>query len=355
MNQSKSNSIQGLRFWAIGLIVASHCGFLSQGGLGNCIFFAMSGFFACQPFADEDYEYGYFSPANFIKYYIKRILRIMPVAWLVMAFAAWGLRYLDFRDFTTENSLLLNMLFLNSKGHLWFLQQEVFFYILAPFMILIIGLVKKILSVAIKKGALNLVIFILLTVCVFLSYKYVPMTGILLKGNGAATVPMLWLFLIGMSFAYLYKVLRSDIRASKRIASLFSVVGSMFVVTCLILTIITSEEILSGIDAKYTGFYVGWEHQIVCAYLAATVMVTLALLPKSSLVNRLLGNSVFTALGNASFSLYLIHFFLIGYFAELSVYSRLLVVGVLSIAMALMLYNYVEKPIMAASKKWFRK
>jgi len=30
-------------------------------------------------------------------------------------------------------------------------------------------------------------------------------------------------------------------------------------------------------------------------------------------------------------------------------------VGVLSIAMALMLYNYVEKPIMAASKKWFRK
>ena len=70
MNQSKSNSIQGLRFWAIGLIVASHCGFLSQGGLGNCIFFAMSGFFACQPFADDDYEYGYFSPANFIKYYI---------------------------------------------------------------------------------------------------------------------------------------------------------------------------------------------------------------------------------------------------------------------------------------------
>ena len=247
------------------------------------------------------------------------------------------------------------MLFINSKGHLWFLQQEVFFYILAPFMILIIGLVKKILSVVIKRGALNLVIFILLTVCVFLSYRYLPLTGILLKGNGAATVPMLWLFLIGMSFAYLYKVLKGDIKASKSIASLFSVVGSMFVVACLILTIVTSEEILSGIDGKYAGFHVGWEHQILCAYLAASVLVILLLLPKYSLVNKFLGNRVFTALGNASFSMYLIHFFLIGFFAELSVYSRLLVVGVLSVAVALMLYNYVEQPIMAASKKWFRK
>ena len=138
-------------------------------------------------------------------------------------------------------------------------------------------------------------------------------------------------------------------------SKLFSVVGSMFVVACLILTIVTSEEILSGIDGKYAGFHVGWEYQILCAYLAASVLVILLLLPKYSLVNKFLGNRVFTALGNASFSMYLIHFFLIGFFAELSVYSRLLVVGVLSVAVALMLYNYVEQPIMAASKKWFRK
>ena len=111
MTQSKNYAIQGIRFWAIALIVASHCGFLAQGGLGNCIFFAMSGFFVCQPFTDGDFEYKYLSLKGILNYYYKRIIRIIPVAWLCMAFAAWGLRYLDFRDFTTENSLFLNMFF----------------------------------------------------------------------------------------------------------------------------------------------------------------------------------------------------------------------------------------------------
>ena len=272
-----------------------------------------------------------------------------------MAFAAWGLRYLDFRDFTTENSLFLNMFFIQSKGHLWFLQQEVFYYICAPLMVFAIGLVKKLLSFIIKKSALDFVIFLVLTGCVYLSYTYLPLTGFMLKGNGAAQVPMLWLFLIGMSFAYLLKALYADLKVSKSAAGLFSVVGSMFVITCLILSVVTSEQILSGFDPKYVGYHVGWEHQIICAYVASAVIVILVLLPESSLVKKFLGNKAFTLLGNASFSLYLIHFFLIGYFAELSVYSRVLVVGVLSVAMALMLYTYVEEPIMKATKNWFRK
>ena len=60
MNQSKNNAIQGLRFWAISLIIASHCGILMQGGVGNVIFFAMSGFFVCRPYSADDYEYKYF-------------------------------------------------------------------------------------------------------------------------------------------------------------------------------------------------------------------------------------------------------------------------------------------------------
>lgn len=355
MTKNKNNAIQGLRFWAIALIVASHCGFLSQGGLGNCIFFAMSGFFVCQPFTVGDYEYKYFKPKAFINYYFKRITRIIPVAWLCMAFAAWGLRVLDFRDLSTENSLLLNMLFIRSKGHLWFLQQEVFFYLCAPFMILIIGLVKKLLSIVIKKGALNLIIFALLTGCVYLSYYYLPLTGFFLKGNGGAQVPMLWLFLIGMSFAYLLKVLRVDMKASKSVASLFSTVGSMFVITCLVLTVVTSEQILSGIDSKYAGYFVGWEHQLICAYFAAAVLVVLCLLPESSLTKRFLGNRAFLLFGNASFSMYLIHGFLIPYFVGLSVYSQILVIGLISLCMALVIYKYIEAPLMAKTRHLFKK
>ncbi len=355
MTQSKNNAIQGLRFWAIALIIASHCGFLAQGGLGNCIFFAMSGFFVCQPFNDSDYEYSYFRPGTFLKYYIKRIIRIIPVAWICMAFAAWGLRVLDFRDYTTENSLVLNMFFIRSKGHLWFLQQEIFFYVCAPFMLLAVGIIKKLFSPVIKKGAMNFVIFIALTVCVFISYHYLPLTGFLLKGNGGAQVPMLWLFLIGMSFAYLLKILKADMKASKLVAGLFNVVGSMFVVTCLILTIVTSEQILSGIDSKYVGYYVGWEHQLICAYIASAVLVVLCLLPEDSITKKFLGNRAFLLLGNASFSMYLIHGFLLPFFAELSVYSQMVVIGGISLSMALVIYKYIESPLMTKSRLLFKK
>lgn len=355
MTQSKNNAIQGIRFWAIALIIASHCGFLAQGGLGNCIFFAMSGFFVCQPFSDSDYEYNYFSIKTFLIYYFKRIIRIIPVAWLCMIFAAWGLRVLDFRDFTTENSLVLNMFFIRSKGHLWFLQQEIFFYVCAPFMLLVIGIVKKLLSTVIKKKLLNLAIFVILTACVFISYKYIPLSGFLLKGNGGAQVPMLWLFLIGMSFAYLQKILKIAIKSSKIAANLFNVVGAMFVITCLILTILTSEQILAGFDSRYIGYYVGWEHQLVCAYFAAAVLVVLCLLPANSLVKTFLGNRVFTLLGNASFSMYLIHGFLLPYFAELSVYSQMLVIGTISLCMALVIYKYIESPLMEKTRILLKK
>ena len=354
MKQSKNNALQGLRFWAITLIIASHCGFLGQGGLGNNIFFAMSGFFVCQPFSQGDYEYSYFSPKEFGRYYTKRIVRILPACWLCMFFVTWGLSFFDFRDFSTDNSLLLNMFFIKSKNHLWFLQQEIVFYVVAPFLLLIIGLFKKLYSrLSTSALQLNTAVFVFLNLMVFVSYKLLPVSGFTLYGNGSPAPFRLWLFLIGMACAYLLKMIKlMSPQLSAATMSLLSTVGSVYVVLCLALSILSSEQLLSRVDSKFTGYFIGWEHPLLITYMAAFAIIVLCLLSDTNIIKRFLGNRVFALVGNVSFSMYLLHFPLMAHFANLSAYRVLVVVYMLSLTMSIAIYNYVEQPLINKTKEY---
>lgn len=73
----RNTSLDGLRALAITLIVASHCNFLNQGGLGNAIFFCLSGFLAVSPFS-QDGEERFSSLPKIGQYYWNRIMRIIP-------------------------------------------------------------------------------------------------------------------------------------------------------------------------------------------------------------------------------------------------------------------------------------
>ncbi|MBR1622377.1 MAG: acyltransferase [Pseudobutyrivibrio sp.] len=349
MLQSKNNSIQGLRFLAITLIIASHCGLLSQGGVGNDIFFAMSGFFVCQPYKTSDYEYEYFNIKRFFGYYKNRIIRILPVCWLCMFFAAFGLRLLDFRDFTTENSLLLNMFFIKSKMHLWFLQQEIAFYVCAPFLILIIGLVKKGLNKIIpKKAWLNLGLFALINLAVFFTYNLSAFSSFRLYGNGTEQLFRIWLFLIGMSFAYLLKAIR-ECNVTSTINNLGVTLGTGFAFLFFAFSILSGEEIISLFNPALKGYHIGWEHSLLVTYLAGIILVILSLLSDSNIAKKFLGNKLFLSIGNVSFSMYLIHGFLLNDFLYLTNYRAFVVVYLISLCMAIVIYNYIEQPIINAA------
>ncbi|SFO27315.1 Peptidoglycan/LPS O-acetylase OafA/YrhL, contains acyltransferase and SGNH-hydrolase domains [Pseudobutyrivibrio sp. UC1225] len=355
MKQSKNNAIQGLRFWAITLIILSHCGFLAQGGLGNNIFFAMSGFFVCQPFTQDNFEFNYFTPKAFGHYYLKRFMRIIPACWLCMFFGTWGLNFFDFRNFQTDNSLLLNMFFIKSKNHLWFLQQEVFFYLVAPFIILIIAAFKKLLGkLGLAALQMNLAVFAFLNLLVFVSYQLLPKApALFLNGNGYASPLRLWLFLIGMSFAYMLKLVK--LLAPKVSAAgvrTLEIVGSVYVVICLMLSIVSSVDILTLIDKRLSDCYVGWEHPVLITYMAALAIMILCLLSEVNIVRRFMGNRVFTLVGNVSFSMYLLHFMLMLHFSDLSAYRIFVVVYLLSLAMSIAIYNYVEQPLINKTKEY---
>ena len=262
-----------------------------------------------------------------------------------MLFVTFGLTFFDFRDFTTDNSLLLNMFFIKSKMHLWFLQQEVAFYVCAPFLILIMAALKKLISKFVaKKMYVNFALFILLNIAVYFTNKFALVSSFRLYGNGVEQVFRIWLFLIGMSFAYLLKVIK-DISASDSCKKIFSAIGSIFLIAFVALSILSGEEIISTLDSAYTGYHGGWEHSLLITYLTGIALVVLSLLSDSNYIKQFLGNKLFFTIGNISFSMYLIHGFLLNDFAYLTPWRFFAVIYLISLCVAIVIYNYFEQPL----------
>ena len=142
---TKQKHIEGLdilRIFAIICVLACHTAFLdsSSGGIGNKIFFVLGGFLTFFSLTGNLCKKP-LNIKNIVSYYIKRIFRILPSYWLVILLV-YGLRpgVFSLRDFSTPNSLILNLLFVKTFGHLWFIQQMMLMYLLAPFIILIMQL-----------------------------------------------------------------------------------------------------------------------------------------------------------------------------------------------------------------------
>ena len=83
MQEKRNSSLDGVRAIAITLVVASHTGILGQGGLGNAIFFCLSGFLAAIPFK-QDVEKDFLSIKTILNYYLNRLIRILPVYYVVI-------------------------------------------------------------------------------------------------------------------------------------------------------------------------------------------------------------------------------------------------------------------------------
>ena len=194
--KEKNHAIQIFRLWAISLIIASHCGFLAQGGVGNNVFFAISGFFAANPFVDE-YEERFISLKQVLLYYWGRIIRIIPITWLCLFFATWGIPCFNSHDFTSDKGLIPNMFFVRSYGHLWFLQQIMLFYIFVPLIMCVIRLIKKIIKPW-KRVDADLCVFLLLNVGALFLHKHLTTEVFYLTGNGARQGFRIGLLLIGM-------------------------------------------------------------------------------------------------------------------------------------------------------------
>lgn len=332
-----------MRCLAITLVIASHTNFLKQGGLGNDIFFALSGFFAVSPFAHNT-EKRFTNVKKIGSYYISRFFRIIPSLWFYLLFAAFLVGLYPIRDFRAENSLLKNMLFIHSSGHLWFLQQEVVFYIVVPFILLILyGIGRFTKKWILSETAIELIQAGILFVGAALAIKYLTVEIFSVHGNGYAQFFRLGFFQMGMATGYLCKAYdRAHIKWDRSI--LYRGLADIYVFFFIAFCILTAEPILSSFSERFSGFFIGWDRPTMCTALSCVAIFLLAT-SGNSLSNRFMGNRMFAYIGKISFSAYLFHWpFVQALSPGFPPFRRFIYAYFVTLCVAGVVYRYIEQP-----------
>jgi len=347
---ARNNALDGLRAYAAALVVASHVGVLHQGGLANNIFFALSGFLAAMPFR-EGGERRFLSVRYIGNYYLGRFLRIFPVFWVVISLVY----FITGRFFTSMTDFIRNAFFVESYGHLWFLQQQVLMYACLPMIMICLSGIKYLtrkLKNAEAEGDLICALFLAILSC--FCNRYLTSSVFYLYGNNAHQRFHIHLFLIGMSAAYFYRGLgyfRVKLLETKGALLLADFLSGFLILGC----ILSSKSVLRHMDASLGDYLIGWRQPVLCAVLTCCEIILLLLNP-GGFTSRFLGCKLLSKIGEVSFTIYLVHFFLISYTKVGNPYKHFVFLFGLSVCIAWVLHILVEKPsVIFAKTKSFNK
>lgn len=154
-NNSYIKSLDGVRFWAVSLVLADHwsgdkLGF-PAGYLGVCLFFVLSGFLITGILMDakkKDENLGRGHGFSLKQFYIRRTLRIFPLYYITLA-VLFLLNIPPVREkfwwlvtYMINNYMAIYQTWMGSVDHLWSLAVEEQFYIFFPFLVLFLPLGK---------------------------------------------------------------------------------------------------------------------------------------------------------------------------------------------------------------------
>ncbi len=328
-------ALDGLRGFAALTVLAEHTGVLKGlGSFGVWLFFALSGFLLARPFAQKperaaDFEY----MQHFV---VRRLTRILPMyyTFLTVSMVFTGKNPEAFRHF----------LFLQGNGHLWTVPQEVFFYMVLPF-IMLAGYVLFRSSRVLMVMALSVLIVV--------SNLYLSVHVVSIYGYGHALKWMAGVFLSGVLCAYLYQSILENCSLQllnhTKIRNIFSYAGlALFAVIVLF-----SLKMIPGFKHVNPFLRPG-----LFGFLAG-VFILLVVVAKETLLTRIMGNMPFRAVGVVSFSFYLIHPHMISFSRSVTQYflnyrlggwPMFCVSGVLTFICAAFTYSLIERPFLYASR-----
>jgi len=339
MERVKFGGFAGLRVFAITMVIAGHVGALSAsaGGIGNKIFFCLSGFLAY--FSLKNIE-GLKSVARF---YWKKIVRIIPSYYILLLFAAVAFPTSIFlMSLSSDGSLLLNMLFIRNFGHLWFLQQIMLMYLVSPVFIMIVKLVeRRIADVRIAKLVSALVLIVLAVI----EKRFLTSDVFRLSGAGSHAQFAVWMFLAGFSTALVYEATTEGKAECKMNNTFVAIIGIYEVLFFLILFLMVCPSLREQMPEVAHFFDDG----VLRTVMSCLAIFGLAITPAHK-AKEFLDNSLFTIVSDCSFEIYIIHFFLIERFGEIGVKRRFLVVCFVSFCIALTVHTFVEKAMVYRKK-----
>jgi len=341
-NSRKIEGLDSLRIYAMICVIACHTQFWSSqaGGIGNKLFFVMGGFlcfFSLKSLLEEC------SIKKALTFYRKRVLRIVPAYWLVIILA-WifvpGVFAIN--DFSSDNSLILNLLFLKAYGHLWFMQQMMLMYLLSPFIMIFLLGIKKVSEVFKMKNHWYIPGAIVLIVLALLEKNYLTEDVLRLSGSGSHQQFQIWMYLFGIAFALIAVEIKNVFKSEVN-----HWIADAIALAILILLTITVIPGLFGEGNKLVSIFTDG---MVRTLLSGLMMILFYNTSGSVFEIIITKAKVLKSVADATFDAYLIHYFLLGFVAIFSAPVQFIIVLPASILYSLLIY-YATRSIRKINAK----
>lgn len=333
-------SLDGVRGIAALLVLASHSGsfgdagpfnFGSLGALGVYLFFCLSGFLLARPFVHTPQKA--YSLPYLQMFYLRRLMRIVPMYYTVVIITMM---------FKVRNpDIFRHLLFLQGDGHLWTIQQEMFFYLLLPFVMLVC-------SIPIPRQRWAAITCLLLFI--YGANQYLTSDIIGLYGNQEKMSPFVGFFLSGVVCAYIFFQVQASTFYHKfkgaAVNRFCSMTGSAILLFLLVLSATDVLQDFAGMTIYSNRTLVG---------LLCSSFILLVAISGDSLLGRVIGYLPFRAIGLVGYSFYLLHPTLIGFSRSvtqdylnyrLEGVEMFLVAGIATYLLSLLTYTYMERPFL---------
>ncbi|RZA06433.1 MAG: acyltransferase [Moraxellaceae bacterium] len=325
--KDKMPNLHGVRAVACLLVILAHLplpgGLTLVGSLGVAIFFVLSGFLMSYLYAESGWD-----TQSVVKYGIARFSRIAPIYWVVVL-VCYILTKVEGDSFPLQLEGVVTMtrhiLFSGNVGIFWSIPLEVQYYVF--FIFIWWGLAYN------SKLAYAAPLVILICAAMMLTQRYWP----------HLTVPnKLHLFLAGTIAGMAPR--RAWTGAANQLALNLLQIAAVLV---LALPFFMFNEIQDIYDCIPLGF----------AYAAAIYLLSIS----SGWTSLVFANPWMRKIGQASFSIYLIHLMVLHYGEillglEHKVFHPLwLLLGVAGVVIPMIISHYVEMPLQSITRKFLNK
>jgi peptidoglycan/LPS O-acetylase OafA/YrhL len=229
-------------------------------------------------------------------------------------------------------------LFLQADGHLWTIPQEMFFYLILPFVMTAMYLLCK--------GNRIFSILILLII-IYLANRFLTINVVSLYGYGTLLPSHAGIFLIGVLFSYVYHWLYQNTFFQR-----FDCLNFQWFCSALGLPLIVALIVLSSHLIAKISFFDAFNYSGIFGFFAG-FFILLVVLSKDTLLGRIMSFSPLRAVGLVGFSFYLLHPLLLSFYLKVSNYyfhvkpssiSIFIATGISTYFISTFTYTYIERP-----------
>lgn len=334
------DTLTSFRFFAAVLVFIFHVGIFTKyqtGYLGVSFFFILSGFILAYSYSNKVKTLSHLELKNF---YIARFAKIYPIHILTFFLAIPYYFFIPLKHepilyvFQAFTNILLIQSFIpfgniSFNGVSWSLSDELFFYALFPFLIVISF--KCLKSI---KGMLIFSLSLWLAIVIFISNFFSEINDFNTWFTYYFPVIRIVEFIVGITIGLVFLEIKNNF---SKFSSIFYSFLEISAITLLIMIVIISPDFIQNL--RYGLIYTPFLAFLIFAFSF-----------QKGYISKLISKRIFVYLGEISFSFYMIHNLVLSYIFFLwkpNIEAYLLITScfIISLILSSILYHFFEEPM----------